>query len=370
MGIATVAPSMMMRFGSGPASPERQSIAAPLTTPSKQRGTSLPNRPLPWSPTRDKWTTPRVGVAPSVSEEGQSPDSGLDSFHYRNSQSYDQGYFNGTVPPQAAPSQGAAGFGGYWPYPPLSPLQLFTQPPSVHPSPMMQTEYGTPYWHAISTDPNGQRFVVHPVGGFCPCIHPFPFPQVQGGQAAAMTTECSNPNQNHEQAQQMMVIQEEKHPRRVNSLGQSQDEPPSMFGIQGTQYKPYNTGNVNSVPFVCPPSQYLAPLCPPMSFPNAKPWPLQQQQQNQQQQQQQQQEATKYQHAFFPEQNQWKGMQPQRGNLGEEGMQNNVHYPVQTNFDCNPGPIQIPAVSDVETQKVGECGVVLTMSFCRLSVDE
>jgi len=268
---------------------------------------------------------------------------GQDGDFLRTTQSYDQDHttdvFQSVPVLQSAPLN-------YWPYPPLSPLQAVTQPPSALPSPMMQGEYGSPYWHAISTDPSGQRFVVHPVNGYCPCAPIGVYSNYRGFPFTGLSN-CPVQNQSSDLVEQGSgnFQQDMQQSQSANQSSDTQGEQVRATIENQVQHQvQYHTAaHMAGPPFGYAPHYFPPhPPCSSVAGTYTSLWPTQQQHQQHCHHQQQQMP--------FPEPAYSNGAHTYCGNHvsskeSEETMQNKVHIHGQSVFKGNPGPIQIPAVS-------------------------
>jgi hypothetical protein len=147
----TAMPSMTIRFGSGPASPEVALGQArvskdesfrcfwkgnvltqswqPLSSPNKQRGASLPSRPAQWSPTHETWTSASIRSSPMhlTSALEQAPPEATAQQSMQDQASYGTDVYGPMIMPPMMPVQ--------WHYPPNSPLSVTTQPTTAVHSP-------------------------------------------------------------------------------------------------------------------------------------------------------------------------------------------------------------------------------------------
>lgn len=202
-------------------------------TSCKTRGATLPDRPPHWTQSQ------------TLNNDGRSdPHSNgppIGDF-FMSSHAHYNGY-PGELFYAMAPAHTIGPMGPPWPFAPLSPVCLATQPPTAAQSPsspsspfaakstapvsfsnnpeevagntgesvtagpasnsdhshgypgptgagqplarMPMHELGTPYWPIVTMDPSGQRYVVHPLGGCCPSVLPSgPYPPSVGAQAA------------------------------------------------------------------------------------------------------------------------------------------------------------------------------------------
>ena len=189
-------------------------------TSCKTRGATLPDRPPHWTQRRtlnnDGRSEP-FGIGPPIGDLFRPPHA-----HYNG--------YPGELFYAMPPAHTIGPMGPPWPFAPLSPVCLATQPPTAAQSPsspsspfaakttapesfsknpedvagntgesvtagqasnsdhcqgypgptgagqplarMPMHELGTPYWPIVTMDPSGQRYVVHPLGGCCPSVLP------------------------------------------------------------------------------------------------------------------------------------------------------------------------------------------------------
>ncbi|UZJ51049.1 hypothetical protein CBS101457_000369 [Exobasidium rhododendri] len=302
-----------------------KSHSAPEGTPIKQkRGGNLPDRPPHWSPVRKNPSVVQTISAKEADERVNTVNEAQDGVSkHPLAPSFEQVYPSDQYQGASHPS----GEVKYWLRP---PPPVIAHPPTSAPLALMHGEFGSPYWHSISTDANGQQFVCHPLGGYCPCAPPLQ----QGGGGVPF----GGPNgfQNEVQGQEPVnsgTSMQQKWPVEGSTI--------PTDGVAGEEQMMAHSSSHHW--------NASHPICPTIPSHYTDMWAAEQQQQ-QQQQVFPPIPSPAFFHSHLPSHHQQLQQQPQHipcnplNKYKEDVVPIRPHYyQGHVRLEGNPGPIQIPA---------------------------